>query len=251
MKTSTINTLQQLITANLLSVRQEVSTAAKSCGRTLEEITIVGVTKLHPPEMIAACVYAGITQLGENRIQEAAVKIPRVNQFLKTQGYDPAAVKWHLIGTLQSNKAVKAARLFDVIQSLETLKTALKLSKVAVEEAKQLDVYVEVNSSREEWKGGITPEETLPFCLEISELPGLCLKGLMTLGPLTTDETKINRAFELMRNLRDEVAQSLPKSLFGGGLSMGMSGDFHLAIANGATMVRIGTSLFGQRSVKK
>ncbi|MBM4401047.1 MAG: YggS family pyridoxal phosphate-dependent enzyme [Crenarchaeota archaeon] len=232
------------------NLQAQIKNAAYLAGRDFRDISVVAVSKLQPAEAIFAAVTAGFRHIGENRVQEAAAKRPLVDEWLAAQGVPLKAIEWHLIGTLQSNKAAKAARLFDCVQSLDNPKTARLLARTAASESRCLKVFVEVNTSGEASKSGVPHSEAVAFSRLVAGMEALQLQGLMTVGPLTEDEGMIRDSFDLLRHLRDELRQILPPDKFGGGLSMGMSGDFHIAIACGATVIRIGTALFGLRKLE-
>lgn len=244
---SIIHKAKNSISSNIEEILCQIEKAAISAGRAPEEVTLLAVSKRHSSEVVIAGILSGITHLGENRFQEAADKIPIIEAYLKSKNFDLQKIRWHMIGRLQSNKAAKAARLFDVIESLESLKVAIKLSETARDTGKTLDVFVEVNTSGEQSKGGVLPDETAAFAVEVSKMPGLNLVGLMTIGPLTNDSDRIRASFRNLRDLRDDIKRKLSGSSFKGCLSMGMSDDFPLAIAEGSTEVRIGTAVFGTR----
>ena len=243
---------KQAIAPRFQNTLQRVEDAAIKAGRDPSGVRIVAVSKLHPPEAVVAAILSGVTDIGENRVQEAAAKRPEVESILKVTGFNNTCVRWHMVGSLQSNKAVKAARLFDVIQSLESIKVANILSRTAEEDGKRLEVLVEVNTSGERTKAGIKPENVTGFIKEIILLPALQFTGLMTVGPMTEDKTLIMDAFSQLCELRDIIKSDIPDLNNGNDLSMGMSDDFPIGISMGATMVRIGTAIFGPRqNVKK
>jgi len=244
---SIIHKAKNVISSNHEAIRDQIKEAALSSARKPEDITVLAVSKRHSVEVLTGGILCGITNLGENRFQEASHKIPMVEDYLKSENFDLNQIRWHMIGRLQSNKASKAAKLFDVVESLESLKVASKLSSTAIDSGKILDVFIEVNTSGEIQKGGIHPDDVRGFAREVAELPGLSLLGLMTIGPLTSDQNRIKASFRELRELRDDLAERMPGSCFKGQLSMGMSGDFPLAIAEGSTEIRIGTSIFGKR----
>jgi len=250
MDSSNIENLKKSIASNYDIIRHRVDEAVMLSGRKPSEITIVGVTKVHPPEVMTAGILAGVFNVGENRVQEAAIKIPLVTEYLKSVRFDLSKIRWHLIGPLQSNKANKAARLFDVIEALDSMKAAERLSRTALDEGKQLEVFIEVNTTGEVQKAGVQPNKTNDFVKEVAELDGLIVSGLMTIGPLTDDQLRIRNSFQLLRDIRDDLLQIIPKRKFTGELSMGMSDDFPIAITTGATVVRIGTAIFGLRPGK-
>lgn len=235
----------------LKGVRQRVRDALKSSSRDESEVVIVAVSKLHSAESVAAAIMAGVTDLGENRVQEAEEKRPRVEKILTEKGFDYSKVRWHLVGQLQSNKTRKAASLFEVVQSLESVKIARRLSNAAVEAGKTIDVFIEVNTSGEISKAGVHPQHAVELVKEVYSFPGIRIKGLMTVGPNTDDENSITDAFRLLRSLRGDMLAAMPPGSVGEELSMGMSGDFPLAIRAGSTVVRIGTAIFGPRPARK
>jgi len=223
------------ITERLVQLRLEIAEVCARCGRSPDQVAILAVTKTHPAEIVQQVVAAGLTDIGENRIQEAEAKFAQIGQI----------ATYHLIGHLQSNKAKKAVQLFDVIQSVDSEAIAQEINKRAGEIAKQIDVLIEVNSSGEEQKFGIQPSAALALATSIASLPNNRLIGLMTVGPLTDDPDRIRAAFLQCRELFTQM-----QSRFGSQisvLSMGMSDDFPIAIEEGSTMIRIGTRLLGAR----
>jgi PLP dependent protein len=219
-------------------VRGEIEEAALKVGRSPDEITLIAVSKMHPPSLIKEAIECGLTIFGENRVQEAEQKILEV-------GHE--GVEWHLIGHLQSNKVRRAVRLFDVIHSVDSIKLATHLERICKEEGRsgfeneKLPILIQVKLADEETKSGIG-EEGLPDLIEfVQTCEKLELKGLMTLPPFFDDAEHVRPFFRRLRILRD-------KYLPGGWLSMGMSHDFKVAIEEGATHIRIGTRIFGQRN---
>ncbi len=220
---------------NIRAVRQRIERAAREAGRTAGEVTLVAVSKTFPAEMIETAVACGVTDIGENRVQEAAGKIDRLGHI----------ARWHLIGHLQSNKAATAVRLFDMIQALDSAALAQKVSQAATAQGKTVDCLIEVNSSGEATKFGLAPDEVIATAGQIVGLPGIVLRGLMTIGPWTDDADSIRKAFEMTAGLFDRMKTECGPRI--DVLSMGMSGDFETAIRCGATMVRVGTAIFGGR----
>lgn len=220
---------------HIRSIRERIDRAARETGRTGRDITLVAVSKTFPAEMIETAVACGVTDIGENRVQEASGKIERLG----------AVARWHLIGHLQSNKAASAVRLFDMIQSLDSVALAQKVSQAAEAQGKTVDCLVEVNSSGEATKFGLTPDDLIPVAERIAGLPGIILRGVMTIGPLTDDERRIRGAFESTARLFARMKTACGPRV--DTLSMGMSGDFETAVRSGATMVRVGTAIFGGR----
>jgi pyridoxal phosphate enzyme (YggS family) len=221
-------------------VRSRIRISASRGGRKAEEITLVAVSKTHPAEVLINALGIGIRDFGENRVQEAETKVSEVGH---------KAARWHLVGHLQANKAGRAVKLFDVIHSLDSVSLARRLDRLCAEEERtDLPVLVQVDIAREEKKSGIT-EDGLPELLRtVNDCPRLRLAGLMTLPPFFDDPELVRPYFKRLREIRDAF---LAKGYFGenrGELSMGMSHDFDIAIEEGATMVRIGTAIFGERN---
>jgi len=223
------------IRENIERVRERIEKAAVSAGRDPNKITLVVVTKTIEPERIKEAIEAGVEHIGENRVQEARTKIETLGRV----------VKWHMVGTLQTNKAKYAVRLFDMVQSVDSLKLALELEKRAAKEEKKIDVLVEVKTSPEETKHGVEPHEVQALVKEILKLPHLKWRGLMTIAPYVEDPEDARFAFREMRELKKRLEDSLGAEVEY--LSMGMSNDFEVAIEEGANMVRIGTAIFGPR----
>jgi pyridoxal phosphate enzyme (YggS family) len=223
----------------LAEVRRRIESTALGCGRKPDEITLVAVSKTHPAEIVGEAVALGVGDLGENRVQEAETKIPEVGR---------QAARWHLIGHLQSNKARRAVQLFDVIHSLDSVDLAQRLDRMCAEENRDsLPVLIQVDLGGEETKSGV-PETDLPALVRAAnECERLRLIGLMTLPPFFDEANQTRPFFRRLRALRDELAG---KGVFGDGpgeLSMGMTHDFEIAIEEGATMIRVGTAIFGAR----
>jgi len=197
-------------------------------------VTIVAVTKTHGPDAVRAAVQAGLTAVGENRVQEALSKQEALAGF---------QVDWHLIGTLQKNKAKQVVGRFALIHSVDRLDLAQELARRAPAGIRQA-ILIQVNCSGEPQKGGVEPEHLGELLPQVTALPALEVRGLMTMAELTEDEARQRSAFRMLRELRDRAAArgvALPE------LSMGMSGDYLVAVEEGATMVRLGTLLFGER----
>lgn len=220
-------------------IRERISNAAKASARNVSEIKLMGVSKFHPFEaMKEAAPFVDL--LGENRVQEASEKRLLWQEV-------PFDTPWHLIGQLQKNKARRALETFDLIESVDNFELAAVLNRICAETDRNFPIYLEVNMSHEESKSGVD-ETDCPRLLDaiIEKCPQLCVEGLMTIAPITDDEISIRKAFSGLRELREKLcAQSglkLPE------LSMGMSSDFEYAIAEGSTIVRVGTAIFGQRN---
>lgn len=224
----------QALPGRLAMVREVVARHQAIAGWA-HEVRIVAVTKTHPPAAIEAAAAAGLRDVGENRVQEALEKQAQLNT---------ASVDWHLIGTLQRNKARLSVGRFALIHSVDRLELAVELARRVAPGDVQA-VLVQVNCSGEPQKGGVEPEG-LPALLDaLKPLESLDVRGLMTMSALTDDQTEQRRAFRLLRDLRDtseRAGHRLPE------LSMGMSGDYPVAVEEGATMIRLGTVLFGERT---
>ena len=242
--------MSEQIAENIAAMRQRIAIAAQAAGRDPAEILLLGVTKTHPAEMVAQALAAGLADVGENRVQEAEAKIIALSSVRHQ-------LTWHLIGHLQSNKARKAAQLFDIIHSVDSLRLAQQLDRYAGEgRTQQLEILLQVNVSGEASKEGFdlvgweqNPAVYAAFLAEVTQivaLPHLRVRGLMTIAPLTGLPAEARPHFASTRRLRDRLALALPASDWSQ-LSMGMSNDFNDAIAEGATMVRIGRAIFGAR----
>ncbi len=227
------------IADNVQAVREQIARAAAACGRSETEITLLAITKTFPVEIISEAVSAGLRQFGENRVQEAE---PKVLYFA-----DKISLGWHLVGHLQSNKARRAAELFPVIHSVDSIKLAKKLSQSCVELGKAVSVLVQVDLGEEATKFGVARDQARELVSEIRQLPGLSLDGLMTIPPFFEDAERTRPFFIELRAIRDRLESEHPGSLGKKHLSMGMSHDFEAAISEGATIVRIGTAIFGPR----
>jgi hypothetical protein len=266
---------------NLEQLQTEIDEACRRAGRPRAEVELMAVSKTYPAATLAEAARLGLTLFGENRVQEFAAKAPELATLLsqsdnKSQlklegqsetsfvtGHDfsrakpiayregalaPAALRVHLIGHLQSNKAQRAVELFDAIDSLDSLKLAQRLNEAAAKLAKRLPVLIEVKLSPEETKAGLDPKSSEASALleRLPELSHLQLQGLMTIAPWGVSDDQTRACFRALRQCRDQWAGAHPRLTFDV-LSMGMSGDFDLAIEECATRIRVGTSLFGQR----
>ena len=224
---------------NVKKIKERIHKIATQAGRNADDITIIAATKTRSPAEINSVIKAGITTIGENRVFEAKEKILLVEED----------ADWHLIGILQSNKIKDAVKIFSTIHSVYKKKTAELINKYAEMEDKIINVLIEVNTSKEETKGGVLSEKELFSLIEsIMALKYIKIIGLMTIGPNTTDSQLIRQAFKSLHIMLDNAKKTfsdLPLKH----LSMGMSNDYHIAIEEGATMVRIGTAIFGPRKV--
>jgi pyridoxal phosphate enzyme (YggS family) len=226
----------------VLSVRKRIEAAARRAGRDPAEITLVAVSKTQPPEAVVAACHAGLHLFGENRVEEAGPKAEAVARLLAPA----AAPTWHMVGHVQSRKAADVLPWAAMVHSVDSVKLAERLSRSCVEAGSQLAVLLEVNVSGETSKYGLAPEE-LPGAVEaIAPLPGLRLEGLMTMAPIAADPELVRPVFTRLRALKEDMAQRYP-GLIGRHLSMGLTDDFEVAIEEGATMVRVGRAIFGER----
>jgi pyridoxal phosphate enzyme (YggS family) len=220
---------------NLTRIRSRIDQACERSGRQRDSVRLMAVSKNQLPERVAEAVSAGLTLFGENRIQEAKVKIPLC----------PGQLEWHFIGHLQSNKSRDAVSLFQVVQGVDSLALAEELQKQALKQARSLPILLEVNVSGESSKFGWNPDRLLAELLQLNALSRLEVHGLMTIAPYAVDPEQVRPIFRRLRELRDRCTDLLGASL--PVLSMGMSGDLEVAIEEGATLVRVGTALFGER----
>lgn len=227
--------MKQQISENLIHLRGQIAEACEEYDKDADDITVVAVSKKFPAAAIRRVVAAGIHNIGESRIQEAEPKINEVGKI----------ARFHMVGHLQTNKVKTAVEIFDVIQSVDSMKLAEEIDRRAGEINRRIECYLEVNCSGEEQKYGFAPGETLDMVRQIGQLPNINLTGLMTVGPLTEDKDKVRDAFrqcaELYKQGREIIGPDFDT------LSMGMSDDFRLAIAEGSTMLRLGTLIFGPR----
>jgi pyridoxal phosphate enzyme (YggS family) len=217
------------IARNINEVRERIAHAASRAGRSPDEVTIIAVTKYVGESDIQQAVEAGIEHFGENRVQEAQRKILR----LPGSGFCPT---WHMIGHLQRNKVQTALKIFDIIHSIDSIQLAQSISAQA---EKVIPVLLQVNVAMEKTKGGFQSNELQEAVAEVSELPNLLIKGLMTIAPMVDKPEEVRPVFRELRELRDSFGLEH--------LSMGMSNDFEIAVEEGATMVRLGRIIFGER----
>jgi pyridoxal phosphate enzyme (YggS family) len=225
-----------VIADRVAAVRERIARAAARVGRTPGDITLVAISKTHPPESVREALAAGLHEFGENKVQEAEAKCAALRDLSLT---------WHLVGHLQGNKARKAAALFDVIHSVDSALLGQRLSRAAEELGRELRVLVQVNVAGEAAKSGLAEAELLAVLEALRPLPALRAVGLMTVPPVTEDPEQARPWFARLRALRDAALQQ--GLLQGSELSMGMSHDLEAAVAEGATLVRVGTAIFGSR----
>lgn len=229
-----IRLMSKTLAQRLIEVQNQIEIAAENVGRNVDEITLIPVSKTHPVSKLREAISAGIRVFGENKVQEAEGKIAEIE-----------GIEWHLIGHLQSNKVRKAVKLFDVIQTIDSVELAQRLERICAEENKtELKIYIQVGLAQEETKSGVS-EEDLPKLIEFLQgCKHLKLVGLMQVPPYFEDTEKVRPYFRRLREIRDKL---LPD----GRLSMGMSHDFVVAIEEGATDIRVGTAIFGERDYQK
>ena len=227
------------IAQNIRRIKERIARTAEVCGRRPEEITLLAISKTFPRDSIVDAIQAGIRQFGENRVQEAETKIP----FFE----NTAKLEWHLVGHLQSNKVRRAVELFDVIQSVDSLKLAERINQVSREVGKVMPVLLQVDLAGETTKFGAIPDEIHTILDASSGLENIRIDGLMLIPPYLEDPESVRPYFRKLRELKSELESEHPGCLGRQHLSMGMSHDFETAIHEGATIVRIGTAIFGTR----
>jgi PLP dependent protein len=228
-----------LIAENLERVREQMAQAAMKAGRPVEKIGLVAITKTHPAEKVREAIEAGQTLFGESRVQEARGKIPEL----------PSNIRWHFVGHLQKNKIRHALPLFEIIHSVDSLALAEDINRIAHEEGLHPRVLLEVNVAGEGSKFGFAADKLREQMEPLLALPRLSIEGLMCIPPVAEEAEASRKFFAHLRELRDSLENEynvkLPQ------LSMGMTGDFPIAIEEGATLVRVGTAIFGERSKKQ
>lgn len=237
MTNSTTISYSERLAETLPAVRDRIQRAADAAGRDAAEVRLVAVTKAHPFEAVEAALEAGLTDLGENRVSELEAKV---------EHFGPDRITWHMIGHIQSRKASRVAEVAAMVHSVDSLKLAGKLSRAAGDQGQgPLDVLVQVNTSGEEAKYGFAPDEGYEAVLEMAEMEGLRVRGLMTMAPFVDDEQVLSTTFAGLRRLSERLRSDSER--VGPELSMGMTNDLGIAIREGSTMIRIGTALFGER----
>jgi pyridoxal phosphate enzyme (YggS family) len=235
---------EEIIAENIAHVRGSIAEAARRVGRSPEDVMLVAVSKTKPLEFVQIAYNLGMRDFGENRVQEA---------LDKQAAFSPPDLRWHMIGHVQTNKANKIAGSFAYIHSVDSLHVAQALQRAAEKKSKADNVYVrqpaflQINISGEASKEGMAPEETLLIARQICALPHLEVCGLMTVAPLVKDAEQVRPFFRALRELRDRLRQELPDGHWEH-LSMGMTDDYHVAIEEGATIVRVGRAIFGERT---
>lgn len=223
---------------NILDIKRRANAAAKRSGRNPDNIHIVAVTKNISSEKIQKAVDEGLVILGENRVQEALTKFEVVK----------SDVQWHLIGHLQKNKVKRAISMFSMIQSVDSMSLAEEINKRAKQIEQTIDILVQINIGREKTKYGIDPDEAVNFLEGLAMLSNLNVKGLMAIAPFKQNPEEVRPYFRHLREIFEIIKQKSIKNVHMDYLSMGMSGDFEVAIEEGANMIRIGTGIFGART---
>lgn len=221
------------------SLRARLAAAAKAAGRSADRVRLLAVSKTFGPERVAEAAALGLRAFGENRVQEGIEKIPAV------AGLCPDTLEWHFIGQLQRNKASRAVERFDVIQSVDRIALARALERAASEQQRQPSVLLQVKLDAEASKGGVAPQDLLELAEQVAALPHLRLAGLMAIPDPRPRPDDMRPAFARLRELSEQLRMQHPGA---DELSMGMSADFEVAIAEGATWIRIGTGIFGERN---
>jgi len=227
------------IAENLERVREQIAQAAARAGRVAEEIELVAITKTHPAEKVREAIEAGQALFGESRVQEARAKIPEL----------PSNLRWHFVGHLQKNKIRHALPLFEMIHSVDSLNVAQDINRIAGEQGMHPRVLLEVNVAGEGSKFGFSPDKLRDQMEELLALPRLSILGLMTIPPLAEEAEASRKYFVQLRELRDRLQTKFHVDL--AQLSMGMTEDFAVAVEEGATLVRVGTAIFGERTRRK
>jgi pyridoxal phosphate enzyme (YggS family) len=242
---------QSEIGANLARVRERIAAAARRAGRDPGEVTLVAITKTHPAHVVMAAYREALRDFGENRVGEASAKIPSIREQVAL----PDQPRWHMVGHLQRRKARLAVALFDIIHAVDSVRLAERIDRMAVERERVVPVLLEVNVSGEASKYGFDmsasagPEARAAFIADVEQilaLPRLQLRGLMTMAPIVADPEETRPVFAALRRLRDDLVRRFPQAEWRE-LSMGMTDDFEVAVEEGATMVRIGRAIFGER----
>jgi pyridoxal phosphate enzyme (YggS family) len=231
--------LRMDLAENIQSVRKRIATVCERTGREPGSVTLLAVSKTHPPETVSEAAKLGLTLFGENKVQEAKAKIPLC----------PARLQWHMLGHLQTNKCRDAVELFEMIQSVDSFHLAEEINRRAEQASKRMPILLEVNAGGEASKFGYRPEQLVADLPRINQLPRVEVQGLMTIPPWGPNPERARPMFRQLRELKATCEEILGAPL--PHLSMGMSGDFEVAIEEGATIVRIGTALFGHRNTRR
>ena len=226
-----------MVAENYAEVEKRVAAACERVGRNRDEVTLIAVSKTKPIEMLKEAYSAGAINFGENKVQELCDKYELMPE-----------VKWHMIGHLQRNKVKYIVDKVELIHSVDSLRLAEEISKEAVKKNVDVDILVEVNIANEETKFGVSSEETIALVEDIAKLPNIHIKGLMTIAPYVVDSEENREFFHKIRDLSVDIDMQNIDNVSMGILSMGMTGDYEVAIEEGSTMVRVGTGIFGERN---
>lgn len=221
-----------------LEVLRRIEDSATKVGKSAGDIELVAITKTVPVDRLLEAWSLGLKVFGENRVQEASKKKPML----------PEDISWHLVGHLQTNKVKQAVEIFDLIHSVDSIRLAKEISRRAGQNGKIQDVLIQVNTSGEASKFGVEPKDAVLFAREVSIFSNICVKGLMTIGPLKAETKETRKCFRLLKELYDELREEETENLQMRYLSMGMTDDFEIAIEEGSNMVRIGSGIFGART---
>ncbi len=230
-----------MIRENITNVKADIVAACEMAGRDASEVTLITVSKTKPVEMLQEAYDAGSRDFGENKVQELLDKIPKL----------PQDIRWHMIGHLQRNKVKYIVDKVYLIHSVDSLRLAEEISKEAVKKQVEVNILIEVNVALEESKFGTTTEEAVALVEAISRLPGVHIKGLMTIAPFVEDAEENRVIFQKLRQLSVDIAEKNIDNVSMNVLSMGMTGDYRVAVEEGATYVRVGTGIFGERDYSK
>ena len=230
----------EFIKNNLIEVEKKICNACKRAGRDRNEVTLIAVSKTKPVEMLEACIENGITVFGENKVQELCGKYEVL----------PENLHWHMIGHLQRNKVKYITDKAELIHSVDSLRLAEAISEDAVKKGVNANILIEVNVAQEDSKFGLKTEDTEELIRQISSLPNIFIKGLMTIAPYTEVPEENRPIFRTLKQLSVDIASKNIDNVSMNILSMGMTGDYEVAIEEGATMVRVGTGIFGERDYK-
>lgn len=230
-----------MICDNIEQVEKKISAACEKAGRDAKDVTLITVSKTKPVSMLREAYEAGSRDFGENKVQEMLDKIPEM----------PDDVRWHLIGHLQRNKVKYIVDKVFLIHSVDSLRLAEEISREAVKHQVEVDILIEVNVAQEESKFGVSVEDTCELVQEIAKLPGIHIKGLMTIAPYVENAEENRGIFRKLKELSVDIAKKNIDNVFMNILSMGMTGDYTVAVEEGATYVRVGTGIFGERDYSK
>ena len=231
--------VQDTLSSRLANIQSRIRSAAEASNRSPADVRLIAITKTHPTSVIKEALDSGATELGENRVQEAEPKIAEIGR---------SAARWHLVGHLQANKARRAVKLFDVVHSVDSIELAERLDRLCQEEGRDgLEILIQVDLGHEDTKTGIPEQDLSNLVQAVRKCSHLKLVGLMTLPPFFDDVEEVRPFFKRLKELRDQLAAEKAFGSGRGELSMGMTHDFEVAIQEGATMVRIGTAIFGER----